>query len=170
MKDLKTAKIILAPATEADLKFVENVYISTRIDEFAMIGWDEEQLRQFLAMQNNIQKQAYSHQFPDAENLIICLEKEKIGRLIVNRNTNELRLVDISLLPQFQNLGVGTKIIKDLLNEAKEKKLPLTLTVARNNPAAFRLYQKLGFQITGEDEMYISMVSRKIKNLGEINV
>jgi ribosomal protein S18 acetylase RimI-like enzyme len=115
-------------------------------------------------MQYKIQKQAYRLQFPDAENSIIRLEKEKIGRLIVNRNAADLKLIDISLLPEFRGSGVGTKIITDLQSEAGEKNLPLTLKVARNNPSAFRLYQKLGFQTTGEDEIYVSMEWRKIKN------
>ena len=151
----------MAKATDADENFLAEVYYSTRVDEFAPLGWDEAQLRPFLVMQYNVQKQGYRHQFPDAENLIICLEQEKIGRLIVNQSTSELRLVDISLLPQFRNLGVGTKIITDLLNEAEEKNLPVSLTVAQNNPLAFCLYQKLGFQIVGKDEVYISMEWRK---------
>ena len=157
-------KIELVSETVADENFLAEVYFSTKGDEFAALGWDAEQLGQLLAMQYKIQKQAYQLQFPDAENLIIWMEKEKIGRLIVNRSATDLRLVDISLLPKFRGSGVGTKIITDLQNEAGEKNLPLTLTVAQNNPAAFRLYQKLGFQITGENEMYVSMEWRKIKN------
>jgi ribosomal protein S18 acetylase RimI-like enzyme len=84
--------------------------------------------------------------------------------LIVNLSAENLRLVDISLLPEFSGSGVGTKIISDLQSEAGEKNLPLILNVARNNPSAFRLYQKLGFQTTGEEEMYVSMEWRKIKN------
>lgn len=163
LKKSSDGKIELINATESDEKFLAEVYTSTKVDEFAPLGWDEEQLAQFLAMQYGIQKQAYRLQFPDAENLIVGLDEKKIGRMIVERNASEIRLVDISLLPPFRNLGVGTKIISDLLNEAEAQDLPLTLQVARNNPSAFRLYQKLGFQITGEDEMYISMEWKKIK-------
>ena len=157
-------KIKMVSETAADDNFLAQVYFSVKSDEFSALGWDAGQLGQFLAMQYKIQKQAYQLQFPDADYLIIWLEKEKIGRLVVNRGEADLRLVDISLLPKFRNLGVGTKIITDLQNEVGEKNLPLTLTVARDNPSAFRLYQKLGFQITGEDELYLSMEWRKIKN------
>jgi ribosomal protein S18 acetylase RimI-like enzyme len=108
-------------------------------------------------MQYNIQKQAYSQQFPNASNSIIRLGRENIGRLIVDRSKREIRLVDISLLPKYRSLGLGTQIISDILCESQKKDLPLRLTVNRYNPLAFRLYQKLGFQITDEDEMYISM-------------
>ncbi len=123
-------KIEIVSATVTDEDFLAEVYFSTRSDEFSALGWDTEQLGQFLAMQYKIQKQAYQLQFPDAENSIIWLEKEKIGRLIVNRSAADLRLVDISLLPEFRSLGTGAKIITGLQNEAGEKNLPLTLTVA----------------------------------------
>lgn len=145
-----------------DAEFLKEVYYSTRIEEFSMFGWSEDQITNILEMQFNSQKQAYSLQFPEAENLIICLNKERIGRIITNRTANELKLIDISLLPKFRNMGVGTKLITNLIKEATVKNLPLTLQVARNNPAAFRLYQKLGFQVTGENEMYISMEYKKL--------
>ena len=134
--------IEIVSETDTDENFLAKVYFSTRSDEFSALGWDAEQLKQFLAMQYKIQKQAYRLQFPDAENLIIWLEKEKIGRLIVNRSATDLRLVDISLLPKFRGSGIGTQVITDLQSECGEKNLPLTLSVARNNSAAFRLYQK----------------------------
>ncbi len=144
-------------ASDDDLEFLAKVYYATRIEEFSMFGWSEDQLKSLLEMQFNSQKQSYSIQFPAAEHLIICLYQEKIGRIIINRTSEDLRLVDIALLPEFRNLGVGSKIITDLIEEAKRKTLPLTLQVARSNSAAFRLYQKIGFQVTGENEMYISM-------------
>ena len=164
LSKIADTKIEIVRAGVTDEKFLAEVYFSAKSDEFSALGWGAEQLEQLLAMQYNIQKQAYRLQFPEAENLIIWLEKEKIGRLVVNRSTINLRLVDISLLPRFRGLGTGAKIITDLQSEAGEKNLPLTLTVARNNPSAFRLYQKLGFQMTGADEMYFSMEWRKTKN------
>lgn len=157
-------KIEIVSVTVKDENFLAEVYLSVKKEEFSALGWNAEQLEQFLAMQYKIQKQAYQMQFPGAENLIIFFEKEKVGRLIVNRSTTDLRLIDISLLPNYRGSGIGTQIITDLQSEAGEQNLPLTLTVARSNPSAFRLYQNLGFQVTGADEMYFSMEWRKIKN------
>lgn len=157
-------KIEIAGDSESDEIFLAEVFFSARFEEFASLGWSDEQLREFLLMQFNFQTQSYRVQFPDAENLIIYLDNEKIGRLIVNRSPTDLRLVDISLLPEFRNSGIGTKIIKDLLIEAEGKNLPLNLQVARNNSSAFRLYLKLGFRIICEDEMHLSMEWRKIQN------
>lgn len=150
-------EIKLVEATDADDDFLAELYFSTRSEEFSAVGWDEAQLRQFLKLQYDYQKQAYPMQFSAPEHSVIRRGDEKIGRLIVNRTETEIRLVDISLLPPFRRAGIGTRIITTLIAEAAEKDLPLTLQVAAGNQAALRLYRKLGFRVTGEDQMNISM-------------
>lgn len=147
--------------TENDSDFLEKVYFYTRKDEFAMLGWSDEQLAVFLKMQFQTQQQSYEMQFPKAEKLVIKIddyeEIKSIGQIIVDRNEREIRLVDISFLPEFRGIGSGTKVIGDLVAEAENKKLPLTLTVLHTNIGAFRLYKKLGFKVKSEDEIYILM-------------
>jgi ribosomal protein S18 acetylase RimI-like enzyme len=150
-------KITLEKATESDEKFVENLYFSTRKDEFAILGWSETQLEMFLKMQFESQQQSYKMQFPEAENSVIKKGEIAVGRLIVERTENEIRLVDIALLPEFRGQGIGGKIIKDLISEAENKRLPLTLTVLKTNDGALRLYQRLGFISVADDAVYISM-------------
>ncbi len=77
--------------------------------------------------------------------------------MIINRTDNELRLVDISLLPESRNAGTGTALISSLIDEAREQNAKILLTVASDNKRAFRLYKRLGFRETGTDELYISM-------------
>jgi GNAT superfamily N-acetyltransferase len=67
-----------------------------------------------------------------------------------------VRLVDISLLPEHRNRGVGTAIIRDIIAECASLGKPLALQVRKVNPAA-RLYARLGFTMAGEDEFYIQM-------------
>ncbi len=49
----------ISRATEDDENFLREVYFSTRVDEFSALGWNAEQLGQFLAMQYDFQKQSY---------------------------------------------------------------------------------------------------------------
>jgi len=58
----------------------------------------------------------------------------------------------IELLPEFQNMGIGKKIIKDLISKNK----PVNLQVLKQNPAV-RLYKELGFKITGETDLKYQM-------------
>ena len=154
----KIEKPVLEKAREADEPFIRDVYISTRIDEFALLGWADAELRAFLGMQYDFQKRSYEMQFPAAENSIIKNGAGvRVGRLIVERKENEIRLVDVALLPEYRGGGIGGKIISDLIEEARRKKLPLTLQVLKTNEAAQRLYQRAGFAVMRADEIYLSM-------------
>lgn len=149
--------IILTPVNESDGELIDEIYFYTRNEEFAATGWSDEQLKPFLKMQCDYQKQSYKMQFPNAEFSMILFENKKVGRLIVNRAEDEIRLVDIAILPEFRSLGIGSKIIGDLFLEAEKSNKPIGLQVEKNNQKAFHLYQKLGFEIVGENDMYISM-------------
>jgi ribosomal protein S18 acetylase RimI-like enzyme len=72
------------------------------------------------------------------------------------RDQNEVRLVDISLLPEHRNGGAGSRVIGGLIAESARSGVPLRLSVLRGNRAA-RLYQRLGFVKIAEDEMYLQM-------------
>lgn len=150
-------KLTLVKAEKGDEEFLAELYCSTRQEEFSHVGWDDAQLSQFLVTQYNFQKQSYDQQFPTAEQSVIWVENKNAGRLIVYRSEAQIRLVDISLLPQFRNSGIGTKIITGLMDEANERGLPVALQVAVINQSAFRLYQKLGFRVTAEDAFYLAM-------------
>lgn len=152
-----TENISLVPVTEDDAELIEEIYYFTRNEEFAMLGWNDDQLKPFLKMQCDFQNKSYRMHFPNAEFSLVLLDDEKIGRMIVDRNENEIRLVDIAVLPQFRGKGIGSKLIEKLYSEAKEKSLPLSLQVEKNNNNAFRLYKKQGFEIVDESEIYFAM-------------
>jgi len=57
----------------------------------------------------------------------------------------------------FQRRGIGTEVIKRLFGEANEFNLAVRLNVVRINPAR-RLYERLGFRVTREDDRKLSMV------------
>jgi len=145
-------RISLRPATTDDEPFLFKVYASTRIDELEPLGWDESQLQAFLKMQYRAQTISY----PKADNRIISLDANPIGRLLVERREAEWCLVDIALLRENRNTGVGTSVIRDLLHEAATAEKPLRLHVLNSNPAR-RLYERLGFANTGGDSIYLQM-------------
>jgi len=67
--------------------------------------------------------------------------------------------VDISLLPEYRNRGIGAALIHTLIETAMAEGQAVKLQVLRMNPAQ-HLYQRLGFVVTGQDEMYIQMEIR----------
>jgi ribosomal protein S18 acetylase RimI-like enzyme len=148
-KEIDFSLISFRPITDEDIEFLYQVYASTREEEMAMTGWNAEQVEEFLWMQFNLQHTQYLQNYKDASFEIILFEKEQIGRLYVHRRKKEIRIIDFSLLPGFRRLGIGTKILEDLMAEADKESLPLNLHVLQNNPVK-SLYERLGFKKVGE--------------------
>src|SRR5438105_4498708 len=109
----------LRPVRIDDEDFLFQVYASTRAQEMAIVPWDDEQKQLFLEMQFNAQTQSYLKQFPEAEYNIILDDGVAAGRLIVDRDDQRILIIDIALLPEHRNKGVGSSLINDLKSEAK---------------------------------------------------
>ena len=149
-------QVSLREVTAEDGPFLLTVYAGTRLDELAMLPWDDFQKEAFVQMQFNAQRQHYNMVYPDVENHIILVNDEPVGRLLVNRAPTSLTLVDISLLPAARARGIGTQILNELLDEARSQAKPVHLHVEVTNPAK-RLYERLGFFTEGEDALYCQM-------------
>jgi len=149
--------ITLRPITPEDLNFLCQVYASTRQEEMALVtDWSEAQKTAFLKMQFNAQHAHYTEHYARAQFQIILLEGMPIGRLYVDRRTKEIRIVDISLLPEYRNQGIGSGLLKEILNEGAQASLPVTIHVEMFNPA-LRLYDRLGFHQIADHGVYYLM-------------
>ena len=146
----------LRPATADDDAFSLQVYASTRANELALVPWTDEQKHWFVDMQFNAQRTSYQLDRPNAEWLIILHDEKAVGRMIVDRSDQTIRLMDIALLPEYRNHGIGSKFINDLLDESRETGKPILLHVESFNPA-FNLYSRLGFKKIGESGFYVAM-------------
>jgi len=145
--------LTLRPITPDDRDFLYRVYASTREQELAQVDWDAAQKAAFLRMQFDAQYQDYQKNYSQARFQIILLDGQPIGRLYVDRWANEIRIVDIALLPEYRNRGLGTGYLKDILAEGQRAGLPVTIHVERFNPA-LHLYERLGFQPIEDKGVY----------------
>jgi ribosomal protein S18 acetylase RimI-like enzyme len=148
--------ISLRPHQENDRDFLFKLYASTRLEEIAPFGWPAAQQEAFLRMQFTTQQQWYSMSYAQAEHQIIEQDGAPIGHLMVSREKPAAVLVDIALLPEHRGKGLGGALIRELIEQCDQQKLPLRLQVLRTNPA-LRLYERLGFMRTAEDQVYIQM-------------
>ncbi len=71
-----------------------------------------------------------------------------------SRWPDEICIVDIALLPEFCNRGIGTTILRTLQAEASAAGKPLRIHVERFNPA-LRLYERLGFRLVEDRGVYL---------------
>jgi len=134
----------LRPITMQDMAFLYRVYASTREEEMAAWGWLAPQKEAFLQMQFNAQHAHYQQQFGDASFDLILLDGKAVGRLYLQRQKHELRIIDIALLTEYRDKGIGSALLQGILDQAAQADLPVRLHVEQNNPA-LRLYRRLGF-------------------------
>lgn len=148
--------IALRPYQDPDRDFLFKLYASTRLDEIAPFGWPPAQQDAFLRMQFTAQQQWYSMSYAKAEHQIIEHDGAPIGRLMVSWQQPAAVLIDIALLPEYRAKGIGSALLRELIEQCDQRKLPFRLQVLRTNPA-LRLYERLGFVRTEEDQIYIHM-------------
>jgi ribosomal protein S18 acetylase RimI-like enzyme len=146
----------LRPATSGDQAFLFHLYTSTRLEEIQSWGWAIEHQQSFLRMQFDARRGAYQAEHPAAVESIVLAAGIPAGVIRVDRNPSEIRLVDIALLPEYRNRGLGSLVIVDLLRQAAEAQVPVRLSVARENRAK-HLYERLEFTVLREDAMYFEM-------------
>ncbi|UMZ09545.1 GNAT family N-acetyltransferase [Pseudomonas sp. MPFS] len=149
--------VVLRQQDDLDRAFLHGLYLSRRWAEVCAVpGWHNDQRRAFLVSQAELQRQHYEKHYPAADFLIIEQAGLPIGRLCVNRQANDVRIVDIALLPAWHGQGIGTQLLQSLLAEADALGRSCSLSVEQGSPAR-RLYERLGFQSGADSGLYTQM-------------
>ena len=159
--------ITFRPIAPEDEPFLYRLYASTREEEIALTGWNDTEKEAFLRQQFTSQHKFYVEQFTKAEFQLILINAEPIGRLYVDRREDEIRLIDIALLPEHRSKGIGSRLLQELLDEGKKIGKPVRIHVERFNPA-MRLYERLGFTTIDDQGMHYLM-EWSSKSAGEVN-
>jgi ribosomal protein S18 acetylase RimI-like enzyme len=136
--------LVLRPRTDEDRGLLAEIYASTRREELAVTGWSEAQMHAFLTFQFDAQDKHYTAHYKTCGFYVIELDGTPCGRLYIDEWPNEVRIVDISFLADFRGRGLGTKLLRAIVDRATEKGLPVSIHVEKENPA-LRLYERLGF-------------------------
>jgi GNAT superfamily N-acetyltransferase len=150
------------PIREEDRGFLRRLYATTREQEMAVVPWSDAEKAEFLSLQFEAQHKFYRETFTEAEFSLILVSGEPAGRLYVDRRAEEIRLIDIALLPEHRGRGLGGRLMRGLLAEAEVAGKPVTIHVERFNPA-LRLYERLGFRPVEDQGVYYLMEWRPLK-------
>jgi ribosomal protein S18 acetylase RimI-like enzyme len=143
------SELSLRPPRPEDQPFLLQLFRSSR-PELAMLP------ESLVSVQFRGQTLSYDAQFPHADYQIVLLNEQPVGRLVVDRSAERIHLIDIALLPEGRGNGIGTTLLQGLQGEAARASLPLRLSVYEANPAR-RLYERLGFTVTGSQPPYLFM-------------
>ena len=138
----------LRPALPEDAEFACDVKLhGLRPHVEAFAPWHEERQREsFLAH--------YDHR----TTRIIQRGGEDVGVLRVLDRGAQVHLAEIYLRPEARNVGLGSRVVRDVVGDAHARGRGVTLQLLRTNPVV-RLYQRLGFRISGETHTHFLMES-----------
>ncbi|MGH7443052.1 MAG: GNAT family N-acetyltransferase [bacterium] len=150
------SSVTLREAGEADLKFLYQVYASTRAEEMAATGWSAAQAEAFLREQFRLQDTHYRKHYPGALFQVVLVDREPAGRLYEYADGKSVRVMDIALLPSFQRRGIGGILLRSLMDRADAGGWLLNLHVEFNNPIR-DWYLRLGFKESPGDGVYVFM-------------
>lgn len=159
-----TDEIILRPRRDDEEDFWREVFYDVTRSYFQLLNLPENDLNNLLEFQFQAQSIDYKHNYPQAANDIILYKNERAGRVILTTERNDLLLVDIAILSEFRNRGIGTKILEWLFEQSRETKMPVSFCVEKMNPA-FRLYDRLGFKIVADLTSHFQMEWRDPANV-----
>jgi ribosomal protein S18 acetylase RimI-like enzyme len=153
-QSFSSANVALRPVGPADHDLLLELYGSTRAQELALVPWTSEQQQLFVRSQFAAQQAHYAEKYPAASRDIIMSNGRSVGQLYVGRLDQEIRIVDITILPAERNSGIGTYLIKQILDEAKRAGKLARIYVEEFNPS-LRLFERLGFSVSAQHGMHL---------------
>ncbi len=136
------------PARNSDydwlLRLHHAVYRDLIIKEFGY--WDE-----------NEEFDLFTEAWQTQKIQILMRNDRRVGMLMILEETGRWWLDEIQIDPRFQNQGIGTAVIGELIAAARDRQLPVCLRVLRANRGAYQLYQRLGFRRIEEAKHHLVM-------------
>ena len=148
--------LVMRSETPDDRPFLERLYTAVRWSELDVTNWPEEGKGAFLRQQFDCQFRHYALHYAGAAFLILEQAGEAVGRFYLHRGPHDFRVVDIALMPQARNAGIGTALFEALFAEAAVLGRTVSIHVETINPAQ-TLYRRLGFKVAGESGPYLLM-------------
>jgi ribosomal protein S18 acetylase RimI-like enzyme len=141
--------VSLRPATESDGAFLFDLFVCTMKGVIQQTwGWDE-----------RWQRANFSRRFNGCDVSVIVADGRPIGGLFLEHRTDNTYIHEIQILPEYQNRGIGSAIIRGVIDRAASRGVPVGLSVVPANPRALQLYERLGFAVIGVESPFIRMRS-----------
>ncbi|WP_286829542.1 MULTISPECIES: hypothetical protein [Kordiimonas] len=132
------------PAGRHDKDFLAKMYRDNR-DDLRMVDADKDYIETVIEMQLDAQSGGYGAQFPNAIYLILEKNGTRIGRLTLDVQPVELRLVDLDFIKKASGKGYGSSILLWLMKAAATTKKPLLVPTRRDDFAMGKFLMQYGF-------------------------
>ena len=142
--------VSLRPVDGADREFLLRVYQISREVELSMTQWDEGQKLAFAEHQFDAQTYTYKVKYPDAAHDIVLWDGEPVGRIYVDRGTEQIAILDMTIVHEYRKRGIGTELARNLQREAAETNRSVRMYLEHFNPSQ-KLFTELGFEPVPHD-------------------
>ncbi len=141
-------------ARDSDIKFLLNLRRNTMDEHLQKVGGCTDE-------QSHLNRVLY--RFDAAK--IVLIENSAAGLLKSYCNESGWVIVQVQVLPEYQGRGLGSKMVKGVLEQARSDDQSVSLSVLKGNPAK-ELYSRLGFTVVSQSEAEYKMCfypNQKIK-------
>nr|WP_207006241.1 GNAT family N-acetyltransferase [Nocardioides aromaticivorans] len=143
------SQVALRAVVPDDHELLVAVYAASRADELDQVAWPPGQREAFVRMQYDAQDRHYRAASPHGRFDVVEVDGRPAGRLYVDLRDDDVRIVDIALLPEFRGRGIGSALLRQVLAEAAAQGRTASIHVEVHNPAG-ALYERLGFRPVAE--------------------
>lgn len=141
----KQLAVTTRPMNDDDSMLLFELYASSRAEELSRSGWVTPQQRSFFRMQAQNQERYFLRHYDHLDRRTVCINGFSAGRLLVDRPSHAITVVDLAILPAFRGRGIGSLLIRALLEEATEKDLPVHVDLPKHSEMLTRCEQ-MGFR------------------------
>lgn len=134
-------------ATDEDYNFLYELNKTTMVKYVKEIwGWEE-----------SVQQKFFRDKFSYNKYKIIVCDNLDIGAISVSKNDSDIFIDIIEILPKYQNKGIGTSIIIQIITDSKSEDFSRILLQVFKKNSAKKLYDKLGFSTIDETKTHYVM-------------
>jgi len=137
----------LRPATLADHPFLQ------RLNREA---YKELVTKRYGSWDEDFQRARFATKLQSVEFRIVLLDHQPVGAVASTEHADHIFLDELLILPEFQNRGIGSRVLVGELHRADRLGKPVRLHTLRMNPAQ-ALYRRHGFLETSRNETYVNM-------------
>lgn len=143
---ISSLEVSLIPAEEIHREFSYRVKKEAYGEAITAIwGWDEEKQREYHAWD-----------WQDNRPRIILYGDEPVGTVFIGDNKGYIRISQFCILPEYQDLGIGSRVLRQILRMADTAGQITRLACLPDNPARY-LYECHGFETASSDDTFLYM-------------
>ncbi len=149
--------VTLRPVHAGDEPFIFRLFASSRPDLEWITGINQDVKDSLIYQQFRCEQKQTFKDYPEGDFYIVLMGEEPIGHLYIHRGMKVIRIIAVSLLPEYRGYGIGGKLLAGILEEAAGAWKLVRLQVAWYNSAARNLYEKMGFVVVEDTGVYCEM-------------